>query len=76
MSMIRVNGDPIKSRHGVILKPNDRICFGTKYIFLFKHKNSEFKEDKSMKADTLENPITYQFAMAELQLSKSMTLKI
>jgi len=42
---------------GVVLKPNDRIIFGTNSAFLFKHPN---KEHEAVMPDTPDNPITFE----------------
>ncbi len=37
---IAVNGQRIPSKDGILLKPNDRIIFGTNSVFLFKEPSS------------------------------------
>lgn len=48
---------------GVILRSNDRICLGPLTIFLYKNNLNE--HDQSM-PDTLDKPITYDFASEEI----------
>lgn len=38
---IFINGHPISSMEGQVLKPNDRVFFGTSSAFIFKHKEKE-----------------------------------
>ena len=38
MVNIRINGIPLDSMEGKVLKPNDRICIGPSAIFVFKNK--------------------------------------
>lgn len=59
----KVNGKPIDSMAGVILKPNDRICIGPSNLFLFKNKQRE--EEASM-PDPEDDPISFEFADEEL----------
>lgn len=63
MGNIRVNGKPIESMEGLILKPNDRICLGPSAVFLFKNKQHE--EDASM-PDPDDDPISFDFASEEV----------
>ena len=49
----------------IVLKPNDRVIFGTSSVFLFRNKD---KEDPGQEViDTPDNPVTYEFAMKELK---------
>ena len=50
-------------KEGVLLKPNDRVCFGPNAIFLFKNKKNE--QNASM-PDTDAEPITFDFANEEV----------
>ena len=52
---------------GVYLNPNDRICFGKRHVFLFKNKNKEVKMRDKIKKDSTEDPITFDFAIKEIQ---------
>jgi len=60
---IRINGKPLDSMEGVILKPNDRICIGPSAIFLFKNKQ---KEEEASMPDPDEDPISFDFASEEV----------
>lgn len=60
------------------LKPNDRIVFGTGSVFLFKH---DAREKDATRADTLENAITYETALREMdeatnKVSNSLQAKV
>ena len=44
---------------GLILRPNDRIVFGTNSVFLFKHPA---KEAEASQEDSEENPISWEQA--------------
>lgn len=52
VEFISINGKPMKDMKAVLLKPNDRIVFGTSSVFLFKHNLNE--KDASM-ADTADH---------------------
>lgn len=60
---IRINGKPLDSMEGVILKPNDRICIGPSAIFLFKNKQ---KEEEASMPDPDDDPISFDFASEEV----------
>ena len=47
----------------VKINANDRIIFGTSVVFLFKNEDSV---QPNTMPDTLENPITYEFAINEI----------
>lgn len=49
--------------NGLVLRPNDRICFGPNTIFLFKHKARE--QSASMR-DVADEPILFDFASDEI----------
>jgi len=63
MKHITINGKPIDTLEGVILKPNDRICIGPSAIFLFKNKA---KEDENSMPDPEDDPISFDFASEEM----------
>ena len=63
MTNIRVNGVPLDSLDGVIMKPNDRICIGPSAIFVFKNKQ---KEDEASMPDPDDDPISFDFANEEV----------
>ena len=63
MPHIRINGKPITSMEGVVLKPNDRICIGPSAFFLFKNKD---KEAEASMPDTDEDPISFDSAADEV----------
>lgn len=62
LQFIFVNGEQLKSMKPVVLKPNDRVIFGTGSCFLFR--NQDRAKDAKIQ-DTPENPITNEFAMKE-----------
>ncbi len=59
MDQITVNGRKLTSMDGVVLKPNDRVVFGTNSVFLFKNPP---KESQASVEDNEENPITWESA--------------
>ena len=59
---IAVNGQRIPSKDGILLKPNDRIIFGTNSVFLFKEPSSS--QAPSL-GDTAEDPVTWEEAQKE-----------
>ena len=63
MAHIRVNGKPVDSMDGVLLKPNDRICIGPSAVFLFKNKS---KEAEASMPDPEDDPISFDFANEEV----------
>lgn len=42
---IFVNGKPVKDMKGVMLKPNDRVIFGTGSCFLFRNEDNASKAE-------------------------------
>jgi hypothetical protein len=62
LAFIFINGEKLKNMKPVVLKPNDRIIFGTGSCFLFR--NQDRSSDAKIQ-DTPENPITNEFAMKE-----------
>jgi len=60
---IKVNGVPLSSMEGVVLKPNDRIAIGPGAMFLFKNKS---KEAEASMPDPDDDPISFDFAADEL----------
>lgn len=63
MKNIKVNGHALKDFKGVLLKANDRICIGPSAIFLFINR---LQEQEASMPDTLDNPITFDFASEEI----------
>ena len=63
MEHCKINGIPITTMSGTILKPNDRICLGPSAIFIFKNKANE---DKASMPDPDDDPISFDFASEEL----------
>jgi len=59
---ITVNGVKLTNMDPHPLMPNDRIIFGVGSVFLFRHQD---RDSKVSLIDSPENPITYEFAMAE-----------
>jgi hypothetical protein len=62
MGNIIVNGVTVSSMEGVVLKPNDRIFFGTSSAFIFKHKD---KEAEASAVDTDADPYSFEKADKE-----------
>lgn len=62
VDFIFINGEKIKNIKPITLKANDRIIFGTGSCFLFR--NQDRCKDAKVQ-DTVENPITIEFAMQE-----------
>jgi hypothetical protein len=56
LDQITVNGKKLSSKDGVLLKPNDRIIFGTHCVFLFKDPSA----GGSSMPDTDADPITWE----------------
>lgn len=63
MEHCKINGIPISTIDGVVLKPNDRICLGPSAIFIFKNKANE---DKASMPDPDDDPISFDFASEEV----------
>ena len=63
MEHCKINGIPIASMDGIVLKPNDRICLGPSAIFIFKNKANE---DKASMPDPDDDPISFDFASEEV----------
>ena len=57
-----VNGQKLTSASPVELKPNDRVIFGTGTVLLYRCQG---RDNEVELKDSPENPITYEFAMAE-----------
>lgn len=57
----------------IVLKPNDRVIFGTSSVFLFRNKDKE--EPGQEVVDTPDNPVTYEFAMKELKKTQDAELE-
>lgn len=62
LEFIFINGRGVTDTKPVTLKPNDRIVFGTGSVFLFKH---DANQKDATRVDTIENAVTYEFAMKE-----------
>lgn len=59
---ITINGQKLSSKDGLVLKPNDRIIFGTNSVFLFKDETSSVQPSI---ADSSENPVSWEEAQKE-----------
>jgi hypothetical protein len=62
LDQITVNGKKLTSAEGVLLKPNDRLIFGTSSVFLFKDPQSK---DSPSHPDSQEEPVTWEQAQKE-----------
>jgi hypothetical protein len=63
LDQITVNGKKLSSIDGVLLKPNDRIIFGTHCVFLFKDPSNP--AGGSSMPDTDADPITWENVQME-----------
>ena len=63
LDQITVNGKKMSSKDGVLLKPNDRIIFGTHCVFLFKDPSKP--GDNGSMADSDSDPITWENVQME-----------
>ncbi len=59
---LSVNGKRVPSAEGVLLKPNDRLIFGTNSVFLFKDPSSPVPPTLP---DSQEDPVTWEEAQKE-----------
>jgi hypothetical protein len=57
-----VNGRRLDSKDGTLLKPNDRLIFGTNSVFLFKDATSKSTESLP---DPDDDPVTWEHAQKE-----------
>lgn len=62
IDQITINGKKLDSKDGVLLKPNDRIIFGTNSVFLFKDPTSS---KKATMEDPDDEPIQWENAQKE-----------
>ena len=69
---IKINGKPLESLEGQILRPNDRICIGPSAYFIFKNKANE--HNASM-PDPSSDPISFEFANEEVVNYESQGLR-
>ena len=63
LDQITVNGKKMSSKDGVLLKPNDRIIFGTHCVFLFKDPSKPGDGGSMPDSDT--DPITWENVQME-----------
>ncbi len=62
LDQVTVNGKKLSSMEGIVLKPNDRIIFGTNSVFLFKDGTSSAGASLP---DPDEDPLTWEQAQKE-----------
>lgn len=62
LDQIIINGKKLESKDGILLKPNDRIIFGTNSVFLFKDATSSVPPSIE---DSEENPVQWEQAQKE-----------